>query len=351
MPISKNLELDVANYEDLCHLAELGTKADRSNANLRHTSHIVRRLLLQGDLNRSTGPRNIKLLLTSPDNKALVRAAQNKRVRFWQSGGADVFGVWFRAPMIMNASEPVDLGNWNAEALIELKLDSFLSQPVFYLDGLFATRKDVINYVANKAAGAHFDSNREDVYEMLGKCRSAIHFRLIDGNPAFDVDIFKFQPLDDTYLPPPDSIDPVFFEFYAACHYISHSSVIKELMESLRKELGRSEPSQPAFSAGHAPKRTPPNWTPYRKLDMSAFVPPNAVSSEIQYRLWSNDMSIPLMIRFATDDAGSCMRELSGLSGTFEERINPQIIYISLAHPSIEYDVSVRGYQVGNGDW
>lgn len=239
MSAPKNLELDLANYEDLCHLAQLGKKTDRTNADIRHASNLVRRLLLQGDLTRSTSPRSIKLVLTAPDNKALVRAANNDHMWFWQSGGADVFGVYARAPMISKGSTVVDLGEWHPDATVELKLDSFLSQPVFYLDGVFATRKDVINYVANKAAGVHFDQKRTDAYEVLGRCRSGINFRFIDEMPSFSMHPENFVPIDETYLPPPNSIDPVFFEFYAACRYITQSPAVKELISLLQNELGR----------------------------------------------------------------------------------------------------------------
>jgi hypothetical protein len=351
MSAPKNLELDVANYEDLCHLAELGQKADRSNADLRRASHILRRLLLQGDLTRSTNPRNIKLTLSAPDNKALVRAAENKHVMFWQSGGADVFEVYFRAPMLTSGPNAADLGEWRSEEIIELKLDSFLSQPVFYLEGVFATRKDVINYIANKAAGVHFDQNRKDAYEMLGRCRSGICFKLVDGVPKFSIDLEKFKPIDDTYLPPADSIDPVFFEFYAACQYLSQSPVIKDLLTLLQKELGRNDRPKQSEPAIKSNVRKTPEWTPYRKLDFSDSVPPDALSTEIQYRLHSEDASIPLMIRFASNETGHHMAELSGPSGIFEQRINPQSIFVSVSHPTVTYDVATRGYKVPNGDW
>ncbi len=74
-------------------------------------------------------------------------------------------------------------------------------------------------------------------------------------------------------------------------------------------------------------------------------MPPMAGIAKIQYKLWSDDQSVPLMIRIASEQKGTMMQELSGPSGVAEQRITePQTFYVSLSHPRIQYEIGVLGF-------
>jgi hypothetical protein len=95
-----------------------------------------------------------------------------------------------------------------------------------------------------------------------------------------------------------------------------------------------------------ARKRQEPVWTPFKRVKAVAGISPLAEFAIIQFRLWSDDNTIPLMIRIASNQDGEIMNEVAGPSGVVKQVITEnQTFYISLSHPKIEYKVSVLGYE------
>ncbi len=87
------------------------------------------------------------------------------------------------------------------------------------------------------------------------------------------------------------------------------------------------------------------SWTTYQKIDISGFVPPSASHINIQYRMWSEKNSIPLLIRFSSEDGGGVMQEHSGPSGVIDLMLtNQNFIYISTSHPEANFQLSVLGW-------
>ena len=96
-----------------------------------------------------------------------------------------------------------------------------------------------------------------------------------------------------------------------------------------------------------ARKRQEPRWTPLVKVDATTLVPPNASFAKLQFKLWSDDNTIPLMIRVASTADGKIMNEVAGPSGVVEQMmIEKQTFYVSFSHPSIRYEVAVLGYKI-----
>jgi len=94
-----------------------------------------------------------------------------------------------------------------------------------------------------------------------------------------------------------------------------------------------------------ARQRQEPAWTPFKRVEAFESISPLAQYAKIQFRLWSDDNTIPLMIRIASDPNGEIMNEVAGPSGVVEQPITEiQTFYISLSHPKIRYDVSVSSY-------
>ena len=94
-----------------------------------------------------------------------------------------------------------------------------------------------------------------------------------------------------------------------------------------------------------ARRRQEPQWTPYVKVDARTSIPPNAVQARIQFRLWSDDNTIPLMVRVASTADGKIVNEVGGPSGVVEQAmIEPQTFYVSVSDPRVRYDVGVLGY-------
>jgi hypothetical protein len=61
---------------------------------------------------------------------------------------------------LLNTDKKPDLPEFDPDEAIELPLDNFLSQNVICLNGVWATRRDTITYIANVGHGVHSSSAR-----------------------------------------------------------------------------------------------------------------------------------------------------------------------------------------------
>lgn len=237
--MNSNPELDLTVAEDIDHLNNLWQKDNVTNADLRNSSHILRRLLIYQDLQKCANPRKHALYLESPNNKTLITAARNQAIEFFQSGGTTILGVWFRASTVAKGNnEKLSriFKGFNPEEKIYLNLSSFLRQPVFYLDNTLISRADVIKYVANKAGGPHFDSKRNDKERVIDKIRRVVIMRLEDDIPTFRFDVTRLQGDLANFEIIKGSIDAVFVEMAAACRFLTESESVVSLVSAIQVE-------------------------------------------------------------------------------------------------------------------
>lgn len=128
-------------------------------------------------------------------------------------------------------------------------MDSYLSQPVICLRGEWATRRDVIKYMANIASGVHSGHAREDIDRLLNRIRRAARYSSVlvppelGAAPGERAAGYNFN-LDavDSDLPfeySAANIDPVLVEILAAAHCLSVSPDITKLEAVVTKELSR----------------------------------------------------------------------------------------------------------------
>ena len=119
-------------------------------------------------------------------------------------------------------------------------MEGFLKQQVFYFKGEFASRLDVIRYVANKAGGVHFDTKRSDKEQLLNRIRNVVTIKVGEGYVGLGIDVNKVAtPSDEFVLRDKDYLDPVFVELLATCKFLSESASIQDLIERLRLSLDR----------------------------------------------------------------------------------------------------------------
>jgi hypothetical protein len=74
-----------------------------------------------------------------------------------------------------------------------------------------------------------------------------------------------------------------------------------------------------ATNVDAARTRQQPAWTAFKKVDARNLVPPNASHVRLQFKLWSADNTIPLMIRVASQADGTIVNEVAGPSGVVEQ--------------------------------
>jgi len=138
----------------------------------------------------------------------------------------------------------------------------------------------------------------------------------------------------------------------------SEISLLRAQRDDYREKLGGATPDQAkaridALEArlDVVQKRREPMWTPFIKVDVSKLVPPPPMvrSAKIQINLWSDDNSIPLMVRVAAKPDGSMMSEVTGPSAVVEVpmgMVEDQAIYVSFSDPSIKYKLGVLGFEL-----
>jgi hypothetical protein len=233
-------ELDITIYEDLEHLSKLWDTSDTKNSDIRNSVHILRRLLIYGDLQKSANLRKHQLLIDAPDLKPFIKATRYGLVEFYQAGGANVLGVYIAGAMVSKGTShrlTRIMREHHPDAKIQLNIQSFLRQQCFSLKGEFVSREDVIKYVANKAGNAHFDRKGRDA--VIDRIRGACQICLTeDGTPSIGFNLGALADGNFNFDPSPKHIDPIFIEVAATAKYITESQSIMDYRELLKNEYG-----------------------------------------------------------------------------------------------------------------
>jgi hypothetical protein len=183
------MDFDLARYvgEDLDYLFDEWNQ-DISEASLRRSSPILRSLLVENKLSLVSKFLGLDLKILAPDITRSITDQKFKEYIYWQAGGAIYNGTQIRSAFILGRSmtdlEISQLANDASKSLKNspVKVQVFLRQPSFVVEGNFINREEVIKYVANKLGGAHYDDMRkpsagrdislDDKYILLDKVRS-----------------------------------------------------------------------------------------------------------------------------------------------------------------------------------
>ncbi|MCU6499564.1 hypothetical protein LPN04_17355 [Rugamonas sp. A1-17] len=239
--IKRDPDRDQILLGDLNNLTKFKDSINPTQDEVRLHASTVRRLLLDGLLPSAAGSRRIPLFFNVPDVQPIVRAARNGYIACFNLGGIEVFGVGVTGSMISRNERPGDI-EFDTSKFISLKLDSFLRQPVAFINEIFVTRLEVINYVANKAGGVHYDPKPSSALPQekimaIGQLRHSLRLGLKNGIPVFG---FRLDGLIDestNFRYEPEFLDIIFLEFLATIHFIIESEEVKKLQIQIIYEL------------------------------------------------------------------------------------------------------------------
>jgi hypothetical protein len=248
--IKETREAAAAFIEDMPHLREVLNRVDPDRGELRRSSSVLRRLLIDkgGDLRDIAAPRIGRFTILSPDIGPIHKSARKSPLEFFQSAGVKAFGVQFATGILEKASKPRDLPGYSPDATVALPMDNFLSQQVLCLKGEWVTRRDTIKYMANIGSGVHSGQPKEAVHRLLNRIRHAAIYKTIVLGPdsmapgekaaglAINMDALSNSELPFSY--DPQKIDPVLIELLAAAHHLAISPDIMKLEGAVREELG-----------------------------------------------------------------------------------------------------------------
>jgi hypothetical protein len=239
-------EAAVAFVEDMGHIRDTLAKADRTTpGEIRRLSAVLRRLLIHHDLRSISSPRIGALSFLVPDNNPIYHAARKQSVRIFLSGGISVFNNEVRAIVTSLTGDFRLDPTFDKTKTATVTLDGFLDQKVLAHNNKWATRGQVIKYIANKSSGVHSKSTNdsstpEDFEILLSILRKCFKFtKQGDTGIKISVDWSAFGGIDSSsFTWTPDSIDGVLIELLCAAHFLSVSPDVHSLEFAIHKEFG-----------------------------------------------------------------------------------------------------------------
>lgn len=138
---------------------------DIDDASLRITSTVLHLLVIEDAIGNVARSLDLDLRILVPDVRHSIHVEDLQSYRFWQAGGAKYKGMQVKLLSIRNRvlsdaelKKSFLAGKDNKSYLV--KMQAFLSEPSFIVDGILINRAEVIKYVANKLGGKHFDESR-----------------------------------------------------------------------------------------------------------------------------------------------------------------------------------------------
>jgi hypothetical protein len=232
-------EAAAALLEDLARIRGILGSDEPSRSELRLLSATLRRILVDRDFSNVAAPRigHIKLLV--PNNKPYTKLSEDFTFAFFASGGATLFGLTLRGVIYMREQLTDDEESRFAiasEAMqnAEARLDRFLNRPVLRLDGIWASRKDAIKYIANYASGVHSKTPVEPIELALARIRRCVRY---SRHTDLDIHLSKLNDPDPPFEYTPDKLDLVLLEMLVAAKYLVDSPDTARLEEAIASEL------------------------------------------------------------------------------------------------------------------
>lgn len=227
-------------YEDVLAMSAVAANQKRPRSELRNLSNTLRRLLIYDDLKKVAAPRIGKFTVAGPNHSLIYEAVAEKPPQFFMSAGGWAFGVRISAfvtpplpdgllPMLSDLEKPPTM----------MRLDNFLAQNVIAFRGRWATRADVIKFVANKLH-VHSSAPETDVELLLESLSHTIAFTMLDPRNTKLMAGFKWsvkEGEDDSFRYDPEQVNPLLLELLGAAHYLLGSPDMKRLMTMLKEEL------------------------------------------------------------------------------------------------------------------
>lgn len=260
-PNDPDLSRDAILFGDLLNLAKLKDLKNPTEDDVRMHASAVRRLLMDGELVRAAGRRRLPVLFHPTDSNPLVRAARNHKTSAFSLWGVDVFGVRFSG-VSLNVGSTLLSVDFDPDRLVSLKPDSFLKQvvamspphirrstthpPKVLSPSILLTRLDIMQYVANKIGGVHYDpapsgALTEEKIQALGRIRRAFELELKDGAPVIGVNVDCFEgEHSSSFSYQPKKIDAVYLEFIAIVDLLLSSPEVSALCLAIENDLQQS---------------------------------------------------------------------------------------------------------------
>lgn len=227
---------DAANalVDDLEHMRSMLSRADYLPGDIRRLSAQLRRILIDSDIQKIASPRIGRIHIESPDIDDLIRSGDRQPWHFFSGGLAlDSFAYFAVDHYPHREKYPFDQAK-----RVRMSLRQFLGQRVIFYQNVWATRRDIIKYVANKAHGVHTTRVQHPVDIMLRHVRGLVTLNLsvTPASATFTIidndDIFSEVHFDGD----PSHFDLVLMHLISFAILLTRSSDVVRLEKKIRAE-------------------------------------------------------------------------------------------------------------------
>lgn len=228
-----------AFLEDLDHMRQTAALAS-SRRECRHISAILRRLLVEDDLRSIATPRIGRIMIPARDNAPVVRFGQASPLSYYALGGRVFGGDFGSVAMWPQTYAPPKQIPGDSAQLVGMNIDAFLSQKTLYMDRQWASRRQIIKYIANEKSGVHSGSGEAVPSRLLSRLELSATY-----DPTGGPDGLPMMTFHNTSTLPPivsatyarDVLNPVLVEVFAAAHLLANAPDVLKLEGVLRQEL------------------------------------------------------------------------------------------------------------------
>lgn len=174
---------------------------DMADADLRRGSTVVRRLLVDGELQRAWKAAGFtgQPLVQASSLSGIITQVPLQRIAFASAGGARFKGLEVRGAIVINYAMTLrEIQELQAEGMPDemFRLRDYVEAPAVIVESQKIPRRVVIKYIANKLGGAHHDPRRgrgleEHMFRLLDKAatiqvaeKKAVYFELLSAGQA-----------------------------------------------------------------------------------------------------------------------------------------------------------------------
>lgn len=162
-------EAAIALLDDLEYMDEITKEPFPKKGDIRRLSAIIRRILIENDLQTVANPR-IGSLRILYDCCGLSKLSQLKEATYIAGGLPPIYGNPFGLCMVFE--QPNDVAYQNEEVFGSV--DKFLAEVVFFVDGIAVNRGDLIKYVCYKEFGVHGNGKNSYEFSAIEKVKNCL---------------------------------------------------------------------------------------------------------------------------------------------------------------------------------
>ena len=221
--------------DDLKHIREILNKDEIRPGDLRRLSNQLRRIVVEPDLRTVAAPRLGRVRIASPQLKPYHQA--NDKTPFTLFSGGKLAFKQMQIGNILMSSKRVDVAASNPDETVTLTIDQFCAQRVICFQGKWATRQNVIKYIANAAHGVHSGDVTNDIsYKLLENLKNHAGIKFQDGFPTTVMNIDAMGSAPKPWKPDKNRIDFAMVQLMSTGQYLVNSPMIIELEELIDGE-------------------------------------------------------------------------------------------------------------------